>query len=133
MRLHSDGAASMSALFAIIAAARERLDICTYILGNDPVGREVADGLIARVRAGVRVRLLIDGVGAMQLPKSLLRRLQDGGIETAIFSPLFARSTSGPRNLRNHRKMVIADESALWAGGVRTATPIPVPTIRWAG
>ncbi len=117
MRLHSDGAASMSALFAIIAAARERLDICTYILGNDPVGREVADGLIARVRAGVRVRLLIDGVGAMQLPKSLLRRLQDGGIETAIFSPLFARSTSGPRNLRNHRKMVIADESALWAGG----------------
>ena len=115
--MHSDGAASMSALFAIIAAARERLDICTYILGNDPVGREVVDALIARVRAGVRVRLMIDGVGAIQLPKRLLRRLHAGGIETAIFCPLFARRTSGPRNLRNHRKLVIADDSLLWAGG----------------
>ncbi len=47
----------------------------------------------------------------------MLRRLHAGGIETAIFCPLFARSTSGPRNLRNHRKMVIADDSLLWAGG----------------
>ncbi|HMD75512.1 MAG TPA: phospholipase D-like domain-containing protein [Steroidobacteraceae bacterium] len=117
LTMHSDGAASMSALFATIAAARERLDICTYILGNDAVGREVVDALIARVRAGVRVRLMIDGVGAIQLPKHVLRRLHAGGIETAIFCPLFARSTSGPRNLRNHRKMVIADESLLWAGG----------------
>ncbi len=117
LRLHADGAASMAALFATIAAARERLDICTYILGKDPVGREVVDALIARVRAGVRVRLMIDGVGAIQLPKQLLRRLHAGGIETAIFSPLLARSTSGPRNLRNHRKLVIADDRLLWAGG----------------
>ncbi len=34
-----------------------------------------------------------------------------------IFSPLFARKTQGPRNLRNHRKMVIADGAQLWAGG----------------
>jgi cardiolipin synthase len=40
-----------------------------------------------------------------------------GGVETAIFSPLFARRTQGPRNLRNHRKMVIADGARLWAGG----------------
>lgn len=115
--MHSDGAASMAALFAVISAARERLDICTYILGDDAVGREIVDALAARVRAGVRVRLMIDGVGAMQLPKRVLRRLAAGGIETAVFCPLFARSTSGPRNLRNHRKMVIADEALLWAGG----------------
>ena len=43
--------------------------------------------------------------------------MQSAGIETAIFSPLFARKTQGPRNLRNHRKLVIADEQLLWAGG----------------
>ncbi len=43
--------------------------------------------------------------------------LQLGGVETAVFSPLFARKTQGPRNLRNHRKMVIADGTRLWAGG----------------
>ncbi len=117
LRLHGDGAASLAELFETFAAARTRLDICTYILGKDPIGREIVDGLIARVRAGVRVRLLIDGVGAIQLPKRLFRRLHAAGIETAVFSPLLARSTSGPRNLRNHRKYVIADEATLWAGG----------------
>ncbi len=115
--MHRDGAVSRTALFAVFERARERIDLCTYILGRDAFGNEVVDRLIERVRAGVRVRVLIDGVGAIQLPKSVFTRLHDAGIETAIFSPLLARKTSGPRNLRNHRKLVIADETALWAGG----------------
>ena len=39
------------------------------------------------------------------------------GAETAIFSPLLARETQGPRNLRNHRKWAIADGERLWTGG----------------
>jgi cardiolipin synthase len=38
-------------------------------------------------------------------------------VETAIFSPLLARKTQGPRNLRNHRKWVVADGALLWTGG----------------
>ena len=116
-RLHRDGGESASALFAIISSAAVRVDICTYILGNDPFGREAMQCMIAQARAGVQVRLLIDGVGALQLPRSCIRQLNAAGIETAIFSPLLARKTPGPRNLRNHRKMVIADGAHLWAGG----------------
>jgi cardiolipin synthase len=68
-------------------------------------------------RSGVQVRFLVDGVGALQLPPACLRLLQGAGVETAIFSPLLARKTQGPRNLRNHRKMTIADGVQLWAGG----------------
>ena len=114
---HADGAASRAALWDLIERAERRLDVCTYILGDDPFGREVAMRLGARAAAGVRVRLLIDGVGALQLPRGQLRGLRRLGIETAIFSPLLARRTGGPRNLRNHRKFAIADEAALWAGG----------------
>ena len=74
--------------------------------------------MIERARGGSRtVRLLLDGVGALQVPRSCLKTLERGGVETAIFSPLFARRTQGPRNLRNHRNMVIADGARLWAGG----------------
>jgi cardiolipin synthase len=73
--------------------------------------------MIERARSGVQVRLLIDGVGAAQLPHSCFSHLNLAGVQTAIFSPLFARKTQGPRNLRNHRKMVIADGAQLWAGG----------------
>jgi cardiolipin synthase len=117
VRLHQDGKESASALFATMSGATLRLDICTYILGDDAFGREAAQCMIERARSGVEVRLLIDGVGAIQLPRSCFRHLNAAGIETATFSPLLARKTQGPRNLRNHRKMVIADGVQLWAGG----------------
>ncbi len=117
VRLHQDGGESAAALFATMSSAGSRLDICTYILGNDGFGREVTSRMMALARTGVQVRLLIDGVGAIQLPRSCFRQWQEAGIQTAVFSPLFARKTQGPRNLRNHRKLTIADGTRLWAGG----------------
>ena len=99
-------------------ARPSRLDICTYILGDDAFGREAMQRMIERARGGVQVRLLIDGVGAMQMPRALLQRNCTPPASRPQFSvPLFARKTQGPRNLRNHRKMVIADGARLWAGG----------------
>jgi cardiolipin synthase A/B len=65
----------------------------------------------------VAVRFLIDGVGAIQLPRACFKRLRGAGVEAAVFSPLLARKTPGPRNLRNHRKWVVADGETVWAGG----------------
>jgi cardiolipin synthase A/B len=117
IRMHQDGRESATALFTTIAAATRQLDICTYILGNDAFGEEAMRHMMERARAGVQVRLLIDGVGALQLPRGCFKRLESAGVQTAIFSPLLARKTQGPRNLRNHRKMVVADRAQLWAGG----------------
>jgi cardiolipin synthase len=117
VRLHQDGGESADALFATMSSAVRRLDICTYILGNDPFGREAMQRMIERARHGVQVRLLIDGVGAIQLPRPCFNQLTIAGVETAIFSPLLARKTQGPRNLRDHRKLTIADGARLWAGG----------------
>jgi cardiolipin synthase len=117
IRFHRDGAESRAALFEVMENARRQLDISTYILADDNFGREAMDRMTLRAKSGVRVRLLIDGVGAMQLPRACFKRLHAAGIETAIFSPLLARSTRGPRNLRNHRKVAIADGAVLWAGG----------------
>jgi cardiolipin synthase A/B len=116
-RLHQDGGESATALFATMSSATLRLDICTYILGDDAFGRDAMQCMTERASAGVQVRLLIDGVGAIQLPRACFKQLQSAGVETEIFSPLLARKTQGPRNLRNHRKMVIADGTQLWAGG----------------
>ncbi len=117
VRMHANGAEAASALFEVMSAAERRLDLCTYMLGDDAFGEEVTARTTACVRRGVRVRFLIDGVGAIFLPKNWFERMHAAGAETAIFSPLLARETQGPRNLRNHRKWVIADGERLWAGG----------------
>ena len=117
VRLHPDGRAARAALLETIGAARHRLDVCTFLIGADALGRALASALIERARAGVRVRLLLDGVGAPFLPRTERARLAAAGVAIAVFSPLLARRTSGPRNLRNHRKYAIADARVLWAGG----------------
>jgi cardiolipin synthase A/B len=117
VHMHQDGRESAAALFSTISSAVGRLDICTYILGDDVFGREAMAHMMERARSGVEVRLLIDGVGAIQVPSECFQRLKEAGVQTATFSPLLARRTQGPRNLRNHRKMVIADCAQLWGGG----------------
>ncbi|HEY2676739.1 MAG TPA: phospholipase D-like domain-containing protein [Steroidobacteraceae bacterium] len=117
INMHEDGQASAAALFAVMSDSTFRLDICTYILGDDDFGNDVIQHMSEIARRGVEVRLMLDGVGATQLSRSRFAQIRAAGIKTAIFSPLFARRTQGPRNLRNHRKMVIADGFRLWAGG----------------
>ena len=43
----------------------------------------------------MRVRFLIDGVGAIFLPRNWFKRMHAAGAETAIFSPLLAREDPG--------------------------------------
>lgn len=117
VRWHADGVAARDALFEVFDRAQQRLDVCTFILAGDAFGVEVMARLTLRARAGVRVRLMIDGVGVLAVQRARLRELRGAGVEIAIFSPLLARQTRGPRNLRNHRKLVIADDRSLWAGG----------------
>ncbi|WPB57875.1 phospholipase D-like domain-containing protein [Xylophilus sp. GOD-11R] len=116
-RLHADGAAARDALWATIAAATERLDVCTFIIGQDALGRAVMQRLVGQARSGVRVRLLLDGFGALLLPRRYFDELRAAGGEVAVFRPLLGLRRAGPRNLRNHRKFVIADDRLLWSGG----------------
>ena len=117
VRMHQNGMEARAALFEVMDRSARRLDVCTYILGDDSFGEEVTARLSACLERGVRVRFLIDGVGALWLPRSWFKRMRKAGAEIAVFSPLLARRTQGPRNLRNHRKWVIADGEVLWSGG----------------
>jgi len=121
-RFHADGAQSETALRELIEGARQSLDVCTFLIGNDALGRGILSGLAARAREGVQVRLLYDGLGAWGAPRGALEELRSAGARIAVFRPLLALRANGPRNLRNHRKFVIADGSRLWAGGRNLAT-----------
>lgn len=116
-RFHADGEEARRALLALIDSARVRLDVCTFLLGKDRTGHEVIEHLVRAVGRGVRVRLLLDGIGVALAPWGALRRLHKAGGEVKVFRPLVALRSDAPRNLRNHRKLTIADGARLWSGG----------------
>lgn len=117
VRFHADGAAARDGLWQLIDRARQRLDVCTFLIGDDAFGRETLARLADRARAGVQVRLLHDGLGAWSAPSDAMRTLAQAGAAVAVFHPLLSLRRGGPRNLRNHRKLAIADGTHLWAGG----------------
>jgi cardiolipin synthase len=115
--LHFTPEVACAALFRTIAQAKIRLDITFYLLDDDASGRDFIEALIERALAGVAVRLLLDRLGALHRPKAALGRLCAAGGEVRYFSPFLHRVGNGHLNLRNHRKMVVADLADVWAGG----------------
>jgi cardiolipin synthase len=65
----------------------------------------------------VRVRLLLDAFGSLRTSRSRLQRLRAAGGAVHWFMPLLHNPLRGRTNLRNHRKLVIADDLILWSGG----------------
>ena len=117
VRFESDGVAALAQLQRVIGSARHTLDLCTYVLGDDEVGAAVAAALADRARAGVRVRLLIDSIGSLKSARSHEAMLKNAGVRTRLFMPALGRPGRGRVNLRNHRKLLIADGAVVWSGG----------------
>ena len=117
LTVHADGAQALAALHRVIAAAQQTLDVSTFIFARDALGDEVAEHLKQRARAGVRVRLLVDGIGVYIGGYPDIAGLSAAGIEVVRFVPPFRSPKRGRTNLRNHRKYVVADRTLLWCGG----------------
>ena len=113
--------AAYSALMELINSAGASIDAVFYIVANDKVGNAFVDALTARAAAGVKIRLLMDRYGTLRSPHKALKRLKKAGGEVRFFSPLLQLPGSGRLNLRNHRKMVIADNARVFAGGMNIA------------
>ena len=118
-RLLVGGAATYEALVAAIAGARQHIHVEYYIFEPDQTGTRLRDALVARARAGVRVRVLLDAIGSARLGARFLAPLREAGAEFAWFHPVRLRFVWRPRiNLRNHRKIVVIDGAVGFTGGI---------------
>jgi cardiolipin synthase len=115
-----DGKATYDALVAAIEASTRHVHLEYYIYAGDRTGTRIRDALAGRARAGVKVRVLLDGVGS-RLAHEFVQPLRDAGAELAIFHPLrwwtlpFARPKL---NLRSHRKIAVCDGLVGFTGGI---------------
>ncbi len=121
LMIHRDGRAARQALLGIIESAQESIELSTFILGRDALGEAVLDHLCARALVGVRVRLLLDGMGSLMAGRPNLKRLTDSGGAVTLFVPPLRSPLKGRTNLRDHRKMLVTDAALttarLWCGG----------------
>ncbi|PWI43014.1 phospholipase D-like domain-containing protein [Streptomyces sp. ICBB 8177] len=108
------------AMLGAIRSARHTIDLMTFVYWRGQIARDFALALAERARAGVRVRLLLDGFGAKRIERELLDVMSAAGVQVAWFrKPVWLSPFK--QNHRCHRKALIVDEHTAFTGGVGIA------------
>ncbi len=119
--IFDNGADKFDSLLRDIAAARSFINLEYYIVADDKIGNRVADALIERARAGVKVRLLYDHVGSFKASRKFFKRLEEGGVESTPFFKVVFPPFGTRINWRNHRKICVIDGRIGYIGGMNIA------------
>ncbi|WP_341708382.1 phospholipase D family protein [Halopseudomonas sp.] len=124
--LHN-GADALAARIRLIDMAEHSLDIQYYIYNTDTTGGLITEHLLKAADRGVRVRLLIDDVGASLEDVKVATVDLHPNIDVRLYNPLSLRSEwakifsklgeFGRINYRMHNKVIVADNTALITGG----------------
>jgi len=120
---------ALDARLDLMRRAQVSLDLQSYLIGNDSIGRMVLRELRNAAARGVRVRLLLDDLYAEGMDDLLLGLAAQPGVEVRLFNPFaYGRDSSlarlwhlmtdlGRLNHRMHNKLFIADGLVAVAGG----------------
>jgi cardiolipin synthase A/B len=115
VEVHENGA-FFDVLIGRIQAARESVHFETFLWKEGALGRRVADALIERARAGVKVRVLLDAEGSKHAGKAVVREMRDAGCRVVFFHDRRLQNI-GVFNDRDHRKLVVIDGREAFVGG----------------
>ena len=110
------GVAAYGEMLRAIDASTASVSLSTFIFDDDEAGGRFANALDAARRRGVEVRVLIDAIGGRYSWPPMHRHLRRRGLTVARFMPALFRS--GYANLRNHRKILVADGRVGFTGGM---------------
>ena len=119
-RAFQNGDEIFPAMLTAIRGARQSICLESYIYWSGTVGKEFADALSERARAGVPVHVLLDWVGSGKVDASHLKEMRDAGVEVERYRPLRWYNVARTNN-RTHRKLLIVDGRIGFTGGVGIA------------
>jgi cardiolipin synthase len=108
------GEEAIKAMLAAIDQARKSVRFETYIYQADTTGLQVRDALVRACQRGVKVQVLVDAFGSINLATSFWAPLVNAHGEFAWFNPLQLHRWS----YRDHRKLVVCDDCWAYVGGV---------------
>lgn len=129
-----DGDAFFDAILHDITHAQRHINIEVYKFQLHGIGIDFAKALIERAQQGIKVRLLIDGIGSLTWSGSWAKKMEQAGIQTKLYHPLpwqwwhLSRSVAQlpwllkffylftKLNTRNHRKIFNIDDKIIYLG-----------------
>ena len=126
--LHN-GNEAYPAMLEAINGAQDTIYLATYIFDVDDMGKQFVSALEQAHKRGVRVRVLVDGIGEIGWKRRASSRLQEKGLMVARHVPPRFFPPTIYINLRNHRKILLVDGLKAFTGGMNiTSRHLILPT-----
>jgi cardiolipin synthase len=108
------------AFLETIRGAESTLCVETYVYWRGEIAEQVASEIGKRAREGVECKVLLDALGAIKMERSLVREMDDAGVDVRLFRPPKPYAVNRLTN-RNHRRVLVADGRVGMTGGVGVA------------
>jgi cardiolipin synthase len=116
-RLLNNGKEFFPALIRALHNARKSVNFTCYIWEKGEASDRVLAALVERARAGVGVRVLLDGFGGSRAPKDGMDALRAAGGKVETFrAPRLGKLTRFHK--RNHRRAIVVDGAVGFTGGI---------------
>lgn len=116
VKLLSNGDEIFPAILEAMRNARKTINFSVYIWEPGKVSDMVLEVMTERVRAGVEVRVLLDGLGGMSAPSEGFEALQAAGGRVERFRPVRLGGLTRFHR-RNHRRAIVIDGLIAFTGG----------------
>lgn len=116
VRLIFDGVELFEDMITEIKKAKSYIHLEYYIFRSDSTGAPLLDALCEKAKEGVKVRLLVDGMGN-KISKEYEKKLSEAGVKLEKFFPNLFGVFNIRINYRNHRKFVLIDGHYGYLGG----------------
>lgn len=120
-RIFTTGAEKFKALIDDLRNAKSSILLQYYIFADDNIGNEIADILIEKAQAGLKVFVIYDHVGSFTSSSNFFRRMMKAGVEIHPFFRVTFPQLANRINWRNHRKIVVIDNRVGYVGGMNIA------------
>ena len=118
-RLLRSGVALFAAMIEAVDRAQHEVLLETYIFDFAGAGADVGQALVRAAQRGVRVCVVVDGVGTGALPPEWSQRFAEAGVQCRVYSPLAGVGFWLPSRWRRlHRKLCVIDNQVAFCGGI---------------
>ena len=119
-KLLNNGDEFFPALHESLRGAKQSINFAVYIVEKSKPSDELFAILTERARAGVQVRVLLDGLGGMKAPDEDIEKLEAAGGKVKVFrSARFGKLSRFHK--RNHRRTIVIDGTTAFTGGMAIA------------
>ena len=115
-RVLNNGDQIFPAILQALRGAEQTINFMTYIWEKGEVSDQVLDVLVERAKAGVKVRVMLDGMGAWRAPIKRFRELEAAGGRVRWFNPFRVGNLTAFYR-RNHRRAIVVDGKVAFTGG----------------